>query len=70
MKYDSTAKPGTLVSFAIVMLGTAVERYALPDLLSLRASVTPLCCSMKIISTIGYVVVGLTIAVVDGDCMS
>jgi hypothetical protein len=55
MKDDTTRYPRTMVVFAIVMLGTGVERYALPVLLSLSVAFL---CSMKIISTIGYVVVG------------
>jgi len=65
MKDDTTRYPRTMVVFAIVMLGTGVERYALPVLLSLSVASF---CSMKIISTIGYVV-GLTMAAVVGDCM-
>ena len=53
------------MSFAIVLLGTGVERYTLPFLLSLYVALGR---SMKIISTIGYVVEGMTMAVVDGDC--
>jgi len=64
MKDDTTRYPRTMVVFAIVMLGTGVERYALPVLLSLSVASQ---CSMKIISTIGYVVVGLTMAAVVGE---
>jgi hypothetical protein len=64
-KDDTTRYPRTMVVFAIVMLGTGVERYALPVLLSLSVAFL---CSMKIISTIGYVV-GLTMAAVVGECM-
>lgn len=38
MKDDTTRDPRTMVVFAIVMLGTGVERYALPVLLSLSAA--------------------------------
>lgn len=66
MKNDTSRYPRTIVSFAIVMLGTGVERYELLGLL------WPICgpfsCSMKIISTIGYVVVGLSIAADDVEC--
>ena len=34
MKNDTSRYPRSMVSFAIVMLGTGVERYALPVLLS------------------------------------
>jgi hypothetical protein len=38
MKDDTTRYPRTMVVFAIVMLGTGVERYALPVLLSLSVA--------------------------------
>lgn len=38
MKNDTKRYPRTMVSFAIVMLGTGVERYALPDLSSLSVA--------------------------------
>lgn len=34
MKNDTARYPRTIVSFAIVMLGTGVERYALPSALA------------------------------------
>jgi hypothetical protein len=38
MKNDTTRYPRRMVSFAIVMLGTGVERYALPDMSSLSVA--------------------------------
>ena len=38
MKNDTTRYPRTIVVFAIVMLGTGVERYALPVLLCLSVA--------------------------------
>lgn len=63
---DGTIRyPKTIVSFAIVMLGTWRRSYELWPIC--------VCGSMKIISTIGYVevvvVAVLTIAVVGGECM-
>jgi len=65
MKDDTTRYPRTMVVFAIVML--VLASCAMRCLLA-----KPICrslCSMKIISTIGYVVVGLTMAAVVGECM-
>jgi hypothetical protein len=64
-KNDTTRYPRTMVSFAIV---ARYWRRALGAARCARAYLWPLSCSMKIISTIGYVE-GLTMTAVDGESM-